>query len=152
MSFLGPTCAKKGTVWATPPKKQTLFEEIAKADHSFQTLYFIKVSYVLAELCFSICMVFVKSVIRHSVFIHTGVWTTKFQKLICPGKNDYLIHKSPGIYEKMIPEKNFQSPTSKKLTVQKCTFRFLEKIIIKGPPEFLHSYPCMDKKWNNPFL
>ena len=69
MSFLGPTCAKKGTVWATPPpKKQTLFEEIAKADHSFQTLYFIKISYVLAELCFSVCMVFVNSVIRHSVF------------------------------------------------------------------------------------
>ena len=51
-----------------PPKKQTLFEEIAKADHSFQTLYFIKISYVLAELCFSVCMVFVNSVIRHSVF------------------------------------------------------------------------------------
>ena len=30
-------------------------------------------------------------------FIHTGVWTTKFLKPICPGKNDCLTHKSPGI-------------------------------------------------------
>ena len=31
------------------------------------------------------------------LFIHTGVWTTKFLKPIRPGKNDCLAHKPHGI-------------------------------------------------------
>ena len=58
--------------------------------------------------------------------------------------------------KKMIPEKNFPSPTLKKLTVQiyppeKYIVRWkpLDKSIIKGPLGFLRPYPCKDKKCSN---
>ena len=44
------TCAKMGSVWVTP-KTKTFFAEITKADYKLtRTFYFIKISYVLAEL------------------------------------------------------------------------------------------------------
>ena len=57
------------------------------------------------------------------------------------------------IPQKEISEKNYHSPTRKKVTVQiypleKYTLKQkpLEKIVIKGSSGFLHPYPCMDKK------
>ena len=80
-----------------------------------------------------------------------------FEKPICPGKNDCLTHKSPGIESLSIwflrkrwyLKKNYHSPTLTKVTVQIYP---LEKYILKwkGSPGFLHPYPCMDKKWNSP--
>ena len=59
--------------------------------------------------------------------------------------------------KKIIPGKHFQSPTTKKLTLEinpqeKYTLRLksLEKIIIKGRPGFLRSYSCTNKKRNAP--
>ena len=41
---------KKGSVWAAP-KMKNFFSEITKVDHQLsKTFYFIKISYVLAEL------------------------------------------------------------------------------------------------------
>ena len=80
---------------------------------------------------------------------------------IHPGKNDCLTHlESSGILildnsiaqKKMIPEKNFESATLKKVNIPNLPPGkiYLEietpgKITIRGPPGFLHPYPCMDK-------
>ena len=55
--------------------------------------------------------------------------------------------------KKMIPEKIFWSPFREKVIVEtyhleKYTLRKkpLEKIIIRGPLEFLRPYPCIDKR------
>ena len=52
IAFLYPICTKKGSLWATPKMKNNFWgAEITKADHQLsETFYFIKISYVLAEL------------------------------------------------------------------------------------------------------
>ena len=50
-AFSGPIYTTKGSAWATPKMKNNFFAEITKADHQLsETFYFIKISYVLAEL------------------------------------------------------------------------------------------------------
>ena len=51
MTFLDPTCTKKGSLWATPKTKNIFFTEITKPNQKLsKTFYFIKTSYALAEL------------------------------------------------------------------------------------------------------
>ena len=51
ITIFSPTCAKMGSPWATTKRKNNFFAEITKPDHKLSnTLYFIKISYLLAEL------------------------------------------------------------------------------------------------------
>ena len=48
---IGPTCAKMKSPWAMSKTKYIFFAEITTPDHKLsKTFYFIKISYVLAEL------------------------------------------------------------------------------------------------------
>ena len=52
LAIFGAICAKMGFPWTTPKTKNFFFfEEITKTDHKLsKTIYFLKISYVLAEL------------------------------------------------------------------------------------------------------
>ena len=89
-------------------------------------------------------------------FIHSGVWTTKFWKTSTPWK-EWLFDSSGILWNFNLrqfdrSEKFFESATLKKVNIPNLPPGkiYLEietpgKITIRGPPGFLHPYPCMDK-------